>query len=50
LGLFFRSHIKDPRAARDMLNTCTEASPEIFKITDNTHTTNCTWIKSCFHL
>jgi hypothetical protein len=22
LGLFFRSHIKDPNAARDILNTC----------------------------
>jgi len=30
LGLFFRSHIKDPSAARDMLNTCADASAEIF--------------------
>lgn len=41
LGLFFRSHIKDPSAARDMLKTCTNTSAETFKIIDhNTYKTN----------
>lgn len=29
LGLFFRSHIKEPNAARDMLNTCIRMKQKI---------------------